>query len=326
MEPRWNKWSANDSGMDGNHPFKRRRVQGDNPENASATLTNLTNIPLSTSRSIGVSTTMQNPYAFSYAGGFTTAATRLQVTEAENSSRHSSKSTIKDATLTDKQSIKPLQSYKRPQGQSTLSTFFDKKSSSGSISLPTATARLTSWYSSTDASSLVDAGILIDDEARSTDYEEVPLPMPRSKSNNIMLPTIAERQPPIARKPLSAIPQTLATHRLKPISTSRPRPPLHNDDHPQKGYVFLSSSPPQPTLQSEPKVDDQPEGNSLNNITASNAVRPATTFHTTSIAQAQAQAFSNGARRTLGVKRSMNGWAARGNKSFAVPRSINGGR
>ncbi|KAF7893273.1 uncharacterized protein EAF02_000811 [Botrytis sinoallii] len=83
-------------------------------------------------------------------------------------------------------------------------------------------------------------------------------------------------------------------------------------------YVFLSSSPPrakQPRILAEPAPEVPSPG-----LTAKPAimslVRPARTMHTTSMSIAQG---STGAKKTLGVKRSMNGWANRTTQPFVPP-------
>ncbi|EME89090.1 uncharacterized protein MYCFIDRAFT_76457 [Pseudocercospora fijiensis CIRAD86] len=67
-------------------------------------------------------------------------------------------------------------------------------------------------------------------------------------------------------------------------------------------YVFLSSSPP--PLDPEDEEPPPPPRPAPPAIPALNGFRPASTFHTTSMQQQS----SASVRKTLGVKRSMNGW------------------
>ncbi|KAB8301983.1 hypothetical protein EYC80_005437 [Monilinia laxa] len=82
----------------------------------------------------------------------------------------------------------------------------------------------------------------------------------------------------------------------------------------EDNYVFLSSSPPKakPQIKPEPSLP-------IPGLTAKPAiislVRPARTLHTTSIAMAQGPSSS---RRTLGTRRSINGWS-NGSKPFTPP-------
>ncbi|KAF7197133.1 ATP-dependent DNA helicase srs2 [Pseudocercospora fuligena] len=70
-------------------------------------------------------------------------------------------------------------------------------------------------------------------------------------------------------------------------------------------YVFLSSSPPPPDPEDEPIIEEPPPApRHAPAVPALNGFRPASTFHTTSMQQQS----SGPVRKTLGVKRSMNGW------------------
>ena len=88
----------------------------------------------------------------------------------------------------------------------------------------------------------------------------------------------------------------------------------------KKTYLFLSSSPP-PT---DGLIQDAEDSESVSeNVGMQQAVtkvpqtyRPAKTMHVTSVAQLNA---ANGARKTLGVRRSMNGWSDRMNRGFSTP-------
>ena len=135
----------------------------------------------------------------------------------------------------------------------------------------------------------------------------------------------AARQAPPTRAPMLPIPQPLSSHKLRPIpNTTRPRFNTDEELHSKKDYVFLSSSPPK--AQEEADVTKSPlksKGIEQENNTPSQAApkyndsRPAATFHKTSLAQVQAATTVQ--KKTLGVRRSMNGWSSRGGHGFSVP-------
>ncbi|KAL9619489.1 MAG: hypothetical protein Q9204_008297 [Flavoplaca sp. TL-2023a] len=136
------------------------------------------------------------------------------------------------------------------------------------------------------------------------------------------------------RAPLAGIPDNLAKHKLRPTMSPRPRPPVMETTEGDVPYAFLSSSPPLPKAahkgqsmtakSSSQGINENAEAvESLErNLSAKSDVRPAVTAHTTSLARLQA---TTTARKTLGVRRSMNGWNARcsqggrGGQSFSVP-------
>ena len=139
-----------------------------------------------------------------------------------------------------------------------------------------------------------------------------------------------------------SIPTPLADHTLQPLSINRPRasPVTMGKNHVHKPYVFLSSSPPSPDLEvlaetevleapppppptsTSTFVSHQPQSHkSQNNNNLSKRhfgdTRPVTTFHATGMAQAHAKTTATTTtttttRKTLGVRRSMVGWSARG--------------
>jgi DNA helicase-2/ATP-dependent DNA helicase PcrA len=81
---------------------------------------------------------------------------------------------------------------------------------------------------------------------------------------------------------------------------------------PEKGYLFLSSSPPQPESDENKLPDAVPreEAEGAGRLVGA-AFKPATTFHTTSM-QSLSQTAPRGKR--YGVRPSFNGWANRGRK------------
>lgn len=132
-----------------------------------------------------------------------------------------------------------------------------------------------------------------------------------------------------SRRPLASIPSALGNHKLRPTNNiGRPCLPTTNNDQPSKPYVFLWSSPPPLEIvveKAEAKNEDQLHsmaitGKAQINVqmeNKNNHVRPAATFHTTSVAQVQAA--PNIHKKTLGVRRSMTGWANRARKGFSAP-------
>lgn len=132
---------------------------------------------------------------------------------------------------------------------------------------------------------------------------------------------------PTPRPPQLPIPEALATHRLQPLSnTNRPRPLVHEEPLRKKHYVFLSSSPPhveEVVEAAENQFEGQPPSKLMTGVEDSEVahqqtdVVPSRTLHTTSIAQLQTEGAP---RKTLGVRRSMNGWSTRGSHGFSVPK------
>lgn len=136
----------------------------------------------------------------------------------------------------------------------------------------------------------------------------------------------------LQRPPLAGIPENLAKHRLQPNITPRRRLPAMESTECEKPYAFLSSSPPLfETANNGQSMAAGLRSHDVNqntetveglkeNVLLENDMRPAVTAHTTSLAHLQA---TTTCRRTLGVRRSMNGWNARsgqGGQGFSVPR------
>ena len=131
--------------------------------------------------------------------------------------------------------------------------------------------------------------------------------------------------PQIKREP--SIPNEFQTHKLSnPASLSgfkRPRPALGetspNPKAKKGGYVFLSSSPPpeeKPVKSEERASKENPvqlDGH-VSPVKAQHggASKPANTFHTTSLSALKAQGRYG--TKSLGVRRTMNGWDSRKNK------------
>jgi DNA helicase-2/ATP-dependent DNA helicase PcrA len=116
----------------------------------------------------------------------------------------------------------------------------------------------------------------------------------------------------------------LAAHRIGPSKfETRPRAKtVHVESHGRNEYVFLSSSPPRPEKPTIPDEHSLPpnKGPALTvDPPLMPLIRPASTMHTTSMAKLQS---SMAAKKTLGVKRSLDGWsnrASKGGNAFVPP-------
>ena len=132
------------------------------------------------------------------------------------------------------------------------------------------------------------------------------------------------------RKAMAAIPHSLANHSFRPNATTRPKTDLPNRNQTAKAYVFLSSSPPRANDSSdEPMLETAGMSYGTEKPCVAEPIseaaaplvhsRPPLTCHVTS--EAMLKARNQGPRKTLGVRRSMAGWSARGNR-FDKPRSL----
>ncbi|KAI4240909.1 MAG: hypothetical protein LQ352_007544 [Teloschistes flavicans] len=136
----------------------------------------------------------------------------------------------------------------------------------------------------------------------------------------------------LSRRPLASIPENLSKHGREPCS----RPPQLSRRAIEEGgtseqYIILSSSPfdvgtidEKKTQAVEAKRSKYIEFTATNQTYAqgewrANDIRPAHTTHITSMAQIQEATAS---RRTLGVRRTMHGWNAKGANEFSVPTKV----
>ena len=335
-QARWNKWNENTYATSKVSMTKRRKVAHEEAEQKAPvghsrpmafTHTNIT-------CSIGTMTTMQNSSSFSThhtEGGFVSAAVQLQQDEQEWQEH----SLVKRSLKREKVSSLSIRSEGTPSvgncsttsnhtdTQGTLLSFFSKgKSHHESQS---------SMVRSATVASLKVVGSGGDPMESHRDLKQL------GQSTTLSAQTAILSQETIgisSRKPLTAIPYALGNHKLPPINDKgRPCLPAADDDHPSKQYVFLSSSPPPAECVPE-KGETENKDQSLSIIDASkpqlntqmqnnySRVRPAATFHTTSVAKVQAD--PNVYKKTLGVRRSMTGWANRANKGFSVPSKAGG--
>lgn len=118
-------------------------------------------------------------------------------------------------------------------------------------------------------------------------------------------------------EPITITP-ALANHRLGPRQNGiRPKQPIYSEQHTRNDYVFLSSSPlkPKTSIPDPEEILKQPSGLS-EKPTLLPLIRPATSMHSTTVSMAQS---SFGSKKTLGVKRSMNGWPSGNGHAFRPP-------
>ncbi|KAF1974358.1 UvrD-helicase-domain-containing protein [Bimuria novae-zelandiae CBS 107.79] len=139
-----------------------------------------------------------------------------------------------------------------------------------------------------------------------------PLPQPSISNFNRPLADVSNQQtyPTHSYRPHQ--PPSFPTHNLRsaPMSTKpKKATPAPEEEAEYKKYVLFSSSPQKPdneliVISSEDKT-----------LPAAPGFRPAATLHTTSMGQLQSQGAAQ--RRTLGARRSMQGWSV---KHSAPPR------
>ncbi|CAD6441465.1 169529b8-d927-47b7-9f27-ac7ac4464829 [Sclerotinia trifoliorum] len=232
-------------------------------------------------------TTMERVSNFTLGGGFVSAGSHLQVLGEQSSNQ-----TIGEMRSTSTKGTVPCSknSFKGPpNGQGTLLGFLGKQEPKKEIK---------------------PAPIV--DEFRETNIR-ASAQLHRHRNNT----AVGMMQSPSQNED-ETLPPLLTGHRLG-TGAALPRPSINRIQGEQNdSYIFLSSSPPrakQPSIDTEPAPDVPVPG-----LTAKPAimslVRPARTLHTTSMAIAQG---SGSVKKTLGVKRSMNGWGSRTTQPFVPP-------
>ena len=322
-QARRSRWNQNSDAASHLPMLKRRKVSHDkadgNPagNNTHPTGLTLTNI----SCSIGTMTTMQNNLSFMHCteGGFVSAAVQLQQNKQERQRGSIAVGTSKGKTESSvSASVERTSFTNLADGQGTLPGFFGKEKSrhAPQAIVAKSTTHASLQFIRTRPEQMNGFGDLELPEGRTLSRAQAPI---ESDETYGKLP----------RKPLADIPSALGNHKLPPLGRAgRPCLLAAQDDHPSKQYVFLSSSPPpmQEALETAEVQNEDPlllasnAGTSQLNPQAqkiSNCVRPATTFHSTSVAHARAAPSMN--KKTLGVRRSVTGWANRANKGFSVP-------
>ncbi len=308
---RWSKW---DSGESSEHPSKRRRMRGSECSGAGE-MTASVNSYLA--GHVGSTTTMQSSSTFSYNTGFISAAAQLQHVD-ERKKIDSRPSGVEKPSRVRKEGAQSnnISDLGQGGGQRKLMGFLGMKAGKDRSS------------PSFEELSGEMSGNPVARRSHSSRSETVTgLTVPSHQvSSGILGPT--------SRIPHLPIPEALAAHRLQPLpNTNRPRPFIHEEEPlSKKPYVFLSSSPPHIDELVEPAAnhcEDQPPSKMMTRVEDSENpprhtdIVPSRTFHTTSIARLQTEGPT---RKTLGVRRSMNGgWSARGSHGFSVPK-MNGSK
>ena len=319
-QARWNKCNENTDIINQLPMFKRRKISHNKADEKSPvnnayqgdlTVTNL-------SCCIGTTTTMQNSSAFTHhtGGGFMSAAVQLQQYNRDLQRDRIAKGPSKRKT---ESSVSARLGRTRftndPDGRGTLLSFLGKEknrhASQAIVAKSTTNASLERTGTGRERmNALGNLGLL---EEISSSRAKAPI-------------TIDETHGRLSRKPLASIPSPLGNRNLPPMNRiSQPCLPAADDDYPSKHHIFLSSSPP-PVQELLDKLDVENEDPLYSIAHASKSqvglqaqksnkyVRPARTSHTTSVEQIQGIPT-----KTLGVRRSMTGWANRANKGFSIP-------
>lgn len=298
------KWSRCDSIISCDQSFKRKRMQDDD---RSATLNPEVRMDPYATKYVGSTTTMQSSSTFSYNTGFISAAAQLQ--QVDEPRTINAKPGVKE---------KSLKVCKEMAGATHLSNLGPRSQSS----------LMSFWGTKAGTESEIKPFEILEEErsensvarcSRTSHYEPV---SDLTATRDLAASEISELP---AMTTHLAMPEALATHRLQPLSnTNRPRPIGHEDEPlKKKPYVFLSSSPPHSEELVENQGDNQSHSGTVSRAEESEVksqhtdVVPSRTFHTTSIAQLHSDGTT---RKSLGVRRSINGWSARGTHGFSIPK------
>jgi DNA helicase-2/ATP-dependent DNA helicase PcrA len=292
-ESRWNSLSGNPTFTMGQQAPKRRRVE------LGRSASNLEGVEKNWKPQYA--TTMERASNFTSAAltstiGFVSAGSHLQVLKEQsvNSVICFSQGPGTSRDQTDRKLVK--QNIKRPKGQGSLIGFLGKP----------------------DAET----------EPKAMKHSAQGSEISKSRQN---LPNNAFH---MAGKPLTnrvstgstesiGIDPSLTNHRVCMGAPTRPRQshPIMEQET-RNNYIFLSSSPPRPTKELLPREDNAegsiPKPPPLICPTKS-LDRPAVSMHETSISLLQNQKSTGLNNRTLGVKRSMNGWSSRKGQGFVPP-------
>jgi len=304
---RWSKW---DNFNCHDHAAKRRRLEA-----GDAYLRNDNSDAINSAGSfmlskMGASTTMQNSSTFSCTG-FVSATSQLHQTDSQKK--------IKDikAAIPKSESMTNGKTTSTQVRQGSLMSFWGKGD------------RVENMRQQPMAMKPIADDIRLESVAGHSHSK-------RSSGHDLAEPVVAAskqaslgNQEQVQRIPLGSIPQSLSTHRLPLVSnTSRPYLATAEDEPVRNQYIFLSSSPPPPSdkiLEEAEEMCDQPSYSGIaSSLEKSEAtpvlcdMKPSKTLHTTSVSQLRTGPILP--KRTLGVRRSMNGWSARTNQGFSVPK------
>lgn len=313
MEAKWDKGAENSISS-----YKRRRTDD---EQKADRLSDYPNAMRSSEMvSVGITTTMQSSSAFSYHGSdsFISASTHLQYAR-ENFQENRSKVSTEIPKPTMKSKIE------RQEHDRFTKNFKQTSLIEGQGSILNFCASRTNGNRLPEKPNISVERHMHEQRNRKRKSEDFQM----GEEN---LPTTIKITNTAISKPMAVIPQELADHKLRAaINSSRPRFEKTEQDNTTKPYIFLSSSPPRGE-DSQPRTDSgspPPLFNLKGNIPSTHDengtrckaidTRPATTLHTTTVAQVRMTGSNLASRKTLGVRRSMAGWSARKNQGFSVP-------
>ncbi|KAL8888157.1 MAG: hypothetical protein Q9215_004373 [Flavoplaca cf. flavocitrina] len=323
LEQTKSKWESKTNAYQQNNlQLERDIIAAGNPINWSSISKTTISRSLNTA---GVATTMDNASSFTIhqLGGFVSATNQLG---KEHSTRGNAGDNTAGRPLQAREEAPALVKRKRkPQGegQSSLTSLWEVKRQCVGNNRPR--GRLIPSHSSSlvsrSASTSLAGHTLSISNTTALMTSDPPSELPTHTST-------------LHRAPLAGIPDTLAKHKLRPTMAPCPRPPVMETTECDAPYAFLSSSPPLPKAAS--KVQSTTAKSSFHGISENaeavesleetlpgkSDIRPAVIAHSTSLARLQATATT---RKTLGVRRSMNGWntrcgqGGRGGQNFSVP-------
>ncbi|KAI4217504.1 MAG: hypothetical protein LQ351_000099 [Letrouitia transgressa] len=281
---RWDKKREDCNERIGQPSAKRRRISANDNRRPP-------NIVSLSSMTVGSTTTMENASSFSYPSiGFTSASIQMQI---QSQSHHQTiVGTAQAARLKDRSKIaiagerfsavanRPKTGPRRKDIQGDLMSFWaPTKINTHSTGPPPHAPSPT-----------------------------LPLPHPAQIDKTVETSLSTSPRLPCARSVLSAIPQPLVNHRLKPLINTKPCIEAEDPERIEKPYGFLSSSPP----------PNSPPRDVLLSITASTdpALDPCDSSRRETVLSNMGV---SGQRKTLGVRRDLGGWIR---KEFAVPRRV----
>lgn len=310
METKWDRGPENSISS-----YKRRRTNDE--QNADRLSNYPTAMRSSAVFSAGITTTMQNRLAFSYHGSdsFISASTHLQYAIQENRSKASTE--IAKPTMKPKIARQDHDRFTKTFKQSTLIE--------GQGSILNFCASRTNGNRLPDRLNIPSEKHMHEQRNRKRKSDDFQM----GKEN---LPASVTFTGTGISKPRAVIPQELADHKLRAaINSSRPRFDKTEHVETTKPYIFLSSTPlrgedSQRIDSGSPPPLFNLKGNDIpstldDNGTRCKAVdtRPATTLHSTTMAQVRMTGSNITSKKTLGVRRSMAGWSARKNHGFSIP-------
>jgi DNA helicase-2/ATP-dependent DNA helicase PcrA len=294
-DPTWGaSWDDkfNGSGPSSNGPqqsFKRRKL-----ESSSSFTSGTVSVSMNRTSGFSIATTSMQTVK----GGFTCAKDlgdfHVMQREAERirelaSARdaETGKAACKEAKKVEPKSGKAKTAKPRAAGQQALTSFFKRSGSK----------------LSEGPEPLVPAPLIVPSLQRSQ-----PSLVRQSPLNDV------SNAHPSAPRPYQRL--SIPNHKLQtgPILT-KPKRPEPEPENEHTGYVLLSSSPVKPDAEERQELES-PVKQTSSSFTSASSIRPASTFHTTSLDRLQNQ---NAQRKTLGARRTMQPWSVK-HSSMPKPR------